>query len=287
MNKINIKDILVPEGRRPLDLVKVAEIAASIKAVGLLSPIGVAEVPADGIDCVAFTLVWGQHRLEACRSLCWETITVIEVDKNWPDEDDDDNLDDINIKMMEIAENLHRAELTTQRRNEHLAEWVALLEKRGVPNSDAEQPNSKPGPKPSPAVAAVAKASGLTKKTIKEAIKSTKVSPAVKAASAAAGLSSKQRLAVARHAGEDEQLRAVSKQAATKPKKKVPELPRSPTAIDPVLSCLGRVHALVFEWLPEIPDDQWPRLMSELRLEIDHIEQTMEKRSEARSSVLR
>lgn len=115
--------------------------------------------------------------------------------------------------MMEIAENLHRAELTTQQRNECLAQWVALHEKR-PPISDAEQPiSSKPGRKPSRAVAAVAEMSGLGTKTVKEAIKSTRVSPAVKVAADNAKLSQKQRLAIARLPA-DKQIEAVAKQAA-------------------------------------------------------------------------
>lgn len=81
--EIAIKDIIVPEGRRPLDPQKVAEIAASIKVVGLLSPIGVdgriyEEIP-DGFTYMPLTLVWGAHRLEACRSLGWKKITVMDV----------------------------------------------------------------------------------------------------------------------------------------------------------------------------------------------------------------
>jgi hypothetical protein len=117
--------------------------------------------------------------------------------------------------MMEIAENLHRAELTTQERNEHLAAWVALLEKLGVPISGSERPISKPGRKPSPAVDAAARMSGLSAKTVRRAIKTTKVSPAVKAAADRAELSHKQRLAISR-LPEAKQLDAiaVAKQAA-------------------------------------------------------------------------
>jgi len=56
------------------------------------------------------------------------------------------------------------------------------------------------------------------------------------------------------------------------------EVPSLPSAIDPLLSCLMRVRALVFEWLPEIPLDQWSQLVSELHAEVGHIEQVIEKR---------
>jgi ParB family chromosome partitioning protein len=212
MIEIAIKNIIVPGNRRPIDPEKVAEIAASIKIVGLLCPIGVHQTLKEKLPDIhepisrsAFitTLVYGAHRLEAARSLGWKKITAVDVE----DIDETRDLDHSALKMMEIAENLHRADLTTQQRNDHLAEWVALLEER-KPISDAEQPiSSKPGRKPSPAIAAAAKMSGLTAKTVKEAIKTT-----VKAAADAAELSSKQRLAVARRPA-DQQLGAVAMMA--------------------------------------------------------------------------
>jgi ParB-like chromosome segregation protein Spo0J len=184
--KIKIKNIIVPEGRRPLDQAKVEEIAASIKAIGLLQPIGVQKLAGGSLisdDNEKVELVFGEHRLAAHQKLGADTIEGIVVGMaEFAD----------HAKLKEIAENLHRAELTTQQRNECLAEWVRLLEKFGVatPISDAERPISKPGRKPSPAVEAAAKMSGLTPKTVKEAIKTTKVSPKVKAAADKAELTS-------------------------------------------------------------------------------------------------
>jgi ParB/RepB/Spo0J family partition protein len=160
--QIAIADIVVPEDRRPLDQAKVAEIAESIKAIGLLSPIGVF------VDKTKFVLVYGRHRLEACRSLGQDEIAAIYVESGF----------NSTFEMMEIAENLHRADLTTQERNEHLARWVALLEKRKPLDIGAAAPISKkPGRKPSVAVAEVAKRSGLATKTIKEAVKTASLAP--------------------------------------------------------------------------------------------------------------
>jgi len=57
--KIAIDKIIIPENHRPLDQAKVAEIADSIKAIGLLYPIGV--YLSKGVA----TLVFGRHRLES------------------------------------------------------------------------------------------------------------------------------------------------------------------------------------------------------------------------------
>jgi ParB-like chromosome segregation protein Spo0J len=207
--QFEIENIIVPKGHRLLDQEKVAEIAASIKAIGLIVPIGIRRQP-DGV----INLVVGGHRLEACRSLGWEKIDAVDVNAACTEDDD---LDD-HARMVEIAENLHRSELTTSERNELLADWVALIEKRGPDIGDRRRYPGKPGRKPSQAVAKVAKVSGLSTKTVKEAIKTTQVSPEVKVAADKAELTAKQRLAVARLATEAEQLDAVSKQAATENK---------------------------------------------------------------------
>ena len=46
-------------------------------------------------------------------------------------------------KMWEIAENLHRADLTVTERSEHVAEWIMLWEQREV----LSQVDTKPSPK--------------------------------------------------------------------------------------------------------------------------------------------
>jgi ParB-like chromosome segregation protein Spo0J len=208
--QIKIENIIVPEGHRPVDPEKVAGMAASIKVVGLLSPIGVRRRGDAPVE-----LVFGGHRLAACASLGMETIEAIAVDGLGWDQGrrEDTDINDF-VKMAEITENLHRSDLTTQQRNEQIAEWVALFEKRKADIGDVRQyPASKPGRKPSAAIADVAKASGIGVKTIKEAVAASKVSPAVKAAADAAELTSKQRLKISR-LPECEQLDAVAREAA-------------------------------------------------------------------------
>ena len=64
ITEIAIADIRIPEGRRALDPVKVAEIAASITLLGMLSPIGVRRHGDAPVE-----LVWGGDRLAACLRL--------------------------------------------------------------------------------------------------------------------------------------------------------------------------------------------------------------------------
>jgi ParB-like chromosome segregation protein Spo0J len=137
--EIAIDRIIVPEGRRPLDPAKVVEIAGSITLLGLLAPIGLRSCVDGRIE-----LVWGGHRLAACQSLGMESIYAIQVDTRVQGSAAD--LDDY-VKMTEFAENLHRNELTTSQRDEFLAAWVALVEKRG-PQLGGDRQVKKPGPKP-------------------------------------------------------------------------------------------------------------------------------------------
>ena len=62
---MDICEIIVKEGRRAINADKVAELAASIQELGLLSPI---IVNSNG------ELIAGAHRLEACKQLGWDDI---------------------------------------------------------------------------------------------------------------------------------------------------------------------------------------------------------------------
>jgi len=204
--EIEIARIIVPEDRRPLDQSKVDEIAASIKALGLLSPIGIKRN-----GDASSVLVWGRHRLAACARLGWKTIQAVAVDGLAYDRGLREDADITNyVQLTEITENLHRAELTTEQRNEQLAIWVEIYNRNlPLPNLATEPPNSKPGPKPDLGILAAAKLTGRTKKHVKDVIRSTKISPEVKAAADRAELTQKQRLKIARKASEGEQLAAI------------------------------------------------------------------------------
>jgi ParB family transcriptional regulator, chromosome partitioning protein len=107
--RIPVTDIEVTDGGRALQPDRVTDLAASIQLIGMLSPIGVRMVNTRP------RLVYGRHRLAAARSLGWTEIEcrVLEAD-------------DRRARMAEIAENLHRAELTLLERSEQIAEWVGL-----------------------------------------------------------------------------------------------------------------------------------------------------------------
>jgi ParB-like chromosome segregation protein Spo0J len=233
--KIAIETIRIPEGRRPIDQLKVEEIAASIKVVGMISPIGIRYRAGSSPGEPSIPeLVFGGHRLAACRMLGAKMIEAVDVGTltlfAGPDHD----------RLVEIAENLHRSELTTPQRDQFLAEWVALVRKRDAEFGDRRQVPGKPGPKPSAAIAEVAKASGIGLKTVKEAVAASKVSPKVKAAADKAELTSKQRLAVSRQSGEDKQLKAIAEFAAPDTRQ-----PTDPAKYDDIVAQRQRLDQLL------------------------------------------
>src|SRR5919205_961671 len=108
---------------RQLDLDKVDQLAASIQEIGLRHPITVRRIAArseeTGNEIDTYALVAGLHRYKAVARLGHKDIAVIEFDG-----------DEIDAKLWEISENLHRAELTKLERNEHIDEWRRLVQEK-------------------------------------------------------------------------------------------------------------------------------------------------------------
>lgn len=121
--RIGVDDICISPSRRAINDATVAQLASSMEKIGLQHPITVRFVqgfddPEYGAVENAVVLVAGRHRLEAARRLGWETIDGIY--QHWTDAE---------ARMWEIAENLHRADLTELERSEQIAEWIGLAGK--------------------------------------------------------------------------------------------------------------------------------------------------------------
>lgn len=162
---IDLDLITVPRGRRPLDQDAVARLAKSIEAIGLRTPITVLSVN----DGERLDLVAGNHRLAAVKSLGWSSVPcfIIEGDK-------------IEAELWEIAENLHRADLTKEQRDECIRRWAELLEAhREVAGSDCTTRLSdgrKAPPQNQKGVASlIAEESGLSKSTVNRALNPVRV----------------------------------------------------------------------------------------------------------------
>ena len=113
IERIFVDGIKVPEGRRDCNAKAVASLAESMKKVGQLQPIIVQYVNNEAL------LIAGRHRLQAAIDLGWECIDAVFIDG-----------DAIDLELREIAENLHRADLTVQERADQVARWVELIEQK-------------------------------------------------------------------------------------------------------------------------------------------------------------
>lgn len=113
--QIAIADVRVPRGRR--ELRGIADLARSIRDVGLLNPITVTP---------EFRLIAGAHRLAACKSMSWERIAATVV-----------HLSDLDRELAEIDENLIRNNGTALEQSEWLARRKDLYE--------AKHPETKKG----------------------------------------------------------------------------------------------------------------------------------------------
>src|SRR3954447_5718638 len=120
---IRVADVQVSERLRPLNQDALEGLIASIRTIGLQNPITVR--PGDGWGL--YRLVAGYHRLKAVEALGEPVIAATVVE--WEDR---------TARMWEIAENLHRADLSALERSEHIAEWI----KPKTAKAEAD----KPGP---------------------------------------------------------------------------------------------------------------------------------------------
>jgi ParB-like chromosome segregation protein Spo0J len=94
----------------------VLSLMESIRRIGLCEPPTIRVEPTEE-GSERGILVAGLHRVEACKRLGLIAINCFEFKGGA-----------VETRLWEIAENLHRAELTVQERAEHIAEWVRLTE---------------------------------------------------------------------------------------------------------------------------------------------------------------
>ena len=119
---IPVSDIAVSDGRRRVDQDKVGGLAESIRRINLTDPILVRKIDAsEGEDEDAddkFELIAGAHRLAAVKLLGWQYIDAIIT-----------KADNDTAKLMELDENLFRAELSHAERADHIARRQEVFER--------------------------------------------------------------------------------------------------------------------------------------------------------------
>lgn len=186
-------EIEIPSDRRPVDPAAVKRLADSIDEIGLRHPITVRR------KGDRYILVAGLHRLEACRKLGREHVPAIIC-----------TMTNAEARMWEIAENLHRADLSKQERADQIAEWVKLRE------TVSREVRGKPG-RPEGGVAAASRELGEAETNVRQAVKIASITPEAKQAAREAGIDDNQSklLKVASEAP-DRQVATVHRLAAQK-----------------------------------------------------------------------
>jgi ParB-like chromosome segregation protein Spo0J len=111
VHNIDIDTIKVVDPHRTVNPEKVQRLVDSIRALGLRTPLTVRPLKS------GLRLVAGLHRLEALKILGWKTVPCVKIRGG-----------KIIARLWQIAENLHRADLTALEESEQVAEWVKLTE---------------------------------------------------------------------------------------------------------------------------------------------------------------
>ncbi len=177
---VAIEFITVPDGRRETRQANIDSLAASIERIGLKTPITVRYFR----NSDSYELVAGLHRLRAAQKLGWEEIPC------WTLIDEADE----QARLWEIAENLHRAELTTIERNDLIAEWVKIGDEkaRGAPTTTevSAQVEQKPnkGGRPEGGVSRAARELGIDRTDAQRAVKIATLSATARSAARRYGL---------------------------------------------------------------------------------------------------
>lgn len=211
-------DIVISKRLRTLNEEAVLSLMESIRKIGLQTPI---TVRLDE-DRQVF-LVAGLHRLEACRRLGIEMMDCWVFDG--PDTD---------VRLWEISENLHRADLTTLERSEHIAEWVRLTEEKL--KSAQVEPKSKTAANPrgsgrqESGINSAVRQLGIERNEAQRAVKIDGLSPQAKQTAQNLGLANNQRalLDAAKSKVPEKQVEILSNRNAVTPPPPPPKSPPPP-----------------------------------------------------------
>jgi hypothetical protein len=211
INQVSIINIDRSNRLRSLKEEAVADLVRSMAVVGQMNPIWVTPIMGDNGVASGYRLVAGLHRVTAAERLGWTHVDARIVDRT-----------EIEARKAEIAENLHRAELSVQERADHVAEWIKLTKAEKVSQvvtpAGGNQPNDQ-GIREAVRAGVVVNAMSGSR-----AVKIASITPAAREAADDAGLTSqKDRLFIANHA-DAEQVDAVAALVARKAAAKVKEV---------------------------------------------------------------
>lgn len=194
---IAIDDIVIADGRRDVNAACVKRLADSIDQIGLRHPITVRE------KGEKYVLIAGRHRVEAVKKLGREHIQACIVKMTNDD-----------ARLWEIAENLHRADLSNLEKAEQIEEWrriTASQVSNGLTPSGGRQPSEA-------GVRKTSEALGVSYETVRNAEKIAGIVPEAKQAAIDAGVTSVRELVEIAAQPTDKQTGKVIQLASNHPK---------------------------------------------------------------------
>lgn len=220
--RLFIDDIDKPKGHRDLDDATVRAITDSMRAVGQLQPITVKDTGN------SYQLVSGAHRIAAVKAIS-EAIPHIDAAKTDPEKGVVEAIVlpydwDGSIRMVEIAENLHRAELSKLERAALTNEWIKLTGKKEAGVSAQVGPKlssrgRKDEGRPESGTKGAARKAGVERHRAQRAETIEKLPPEVKIAAKELGLDDNQ-TALLKAAKAPDPLASLREHKATKEAKK-------------------------------------------------------------------
>jgi len=204
--------VIPPRLRVGINEASVASLMESIGKIGLQTPPTVRWDKDDGGE-PSIVLVAGRHRLEACARLGMQLIPCVVFEGT-----------DIEARLWEIAENLHRADLSVLERSEHVAEWIRLSEEELVQSAPVSARGRTEGRGNKGGVRAAVRELGIEHTAAVRATKIAGLSDEAKEAARDAGLDRKQAalLTAARAETPQEQVAEIRRLAEAKPVKPAP-----------------------------------------------------------------
>lgn len=235
LHRIAPGDIEIVGVRRDADADKVKALAESMKTIGLQTPISI-WTPDDG---ETVRLVAGRHRLEAARLLGWDRVDCVVV-----------NLSEIDRRLWELSENLHRAELTVTQRAEHIEEWRRLAVEKGR-QVDAPSGGHQTHDR---GLKKTARELGVSEPEVRRSEKIAALDPAAKAEAKVLHLDNNQTalLKAAKALTKEEQLRALREHSAERSAPKPQPIARDP--LNDFETIERQVDALMAAWNKAAPE---------------------------------
>lgn len=162
--RVDPGSIFIGKRHRSLSEDAVSRLVESIKTIGLKQPISIRvvdEMEVDGVLTAGVpVLVAGRHRLEAVKQLGWTHVDCFELGD-----------DELTAELWELAENLHRHDLTKEQRDEHIRRYAELLElqSRQTVVIESKRADGR-GHRREGAAAKIARDTGLSKRTVERAL---------------------------------------------------------------------------------------------------------------------